>query len=41
MSSRAQRGTFAFMLFWAAGVSPEVTRMITCTNAGKFYGLIN
>lgn len=22
-------------------VSPEVTRMITCTNAGKFYGLIN
>jgi hypothetical protein len=21
-------------------VSPEVTRMITCTNAGKFYGLI-
>ncbi len=24
-----------------AAVSPEVTRMITCTNAGKFYGLIN
>ena len=24
-----------------AEVSPEVTRMITCTNAGKFYGLIN
>ena len=24
-----------------ADVSPEVTRMITCTNAGKFYGLIN
>ena len=24
-----------------AGVPPEVTRMITCTNAGKFYGLIN
>lgn len=22
-------------------VSPEVTRMITCTNAAKFYGLIN
>jgi predicted TIM-barrel fold metal-dependent hydrolase len=22
-------------------ISPEVTRMITCTNAGKFYGLIN
>ena len=24
-----------------ADVSPEVTKMITCTNAGKFYGLIN
>ncbi len=24
-----------------AEVSPEVTKMITCTNAGKFYGLIN
>jgi len=24
-----------------AEVPPEVTRMITCTNAGKFYGLIN
>jgi uncharacterized protein len=24
-----------------AAVSPEVTKMITCTNAGKFYGLIN
>jgi len=22
-----------------ADVSPEVTKMITCTNAGKFYGL--
>jgi hypothetical protein len=24
-----------------AEVSPGVTKMITCTNAGKFYGLIN
>jgi predicted TIM-barrel fold metal-dependent hydrolase len=24
-----------------AEVPPEVTKMITCTNAGKFYGLIN
>ena len=24
-----------------AEVPPEVTNMITCTNAGKFYGLIN
>jgi uncharacterized protein len=24
-----------------AAVSPEVTKMITCTNAGKFYGLTN
>jgi hypothetical protein len=24
-----------------AEVSPEVTNMIACTNAGKFYGLIN
>ena len=24
-----------------AEVPPEITKMITCTNAGKFYGLIN
>jgi hypothetical protein len=24
-----------------AEVSPEVTKTITCTNAGKFHGLIN